>query len=145
MAIINLDQAPIKLNAIELQNVHASLGGIFDILSLHYNHSLLQEVYNIVGSADIIGNPIGLVNTLGTGFRDFFYEPAQGFVRGPISGGKGIIKGTGSLLKNTVKGTFNSVSKITNSFATGLTILSQDKEFIKNREQSNTQKPANVV
>ena len=36
------------------------------------------------------------------------------------SGGKGIIKGTGSLLKHTVKGTFNSVSKITNSFATDL-------------------------
>jgi len=31
----------------------------------------------VVGSVDFLGNPIGLVSTLGTGVKDFFFTPAQ--------------------------------------------------------------------
>lgn len=62
---------------------------------------------------------------------DFFYEPAQGLVTSPQAFGKGLAKvisltfpltykkGTASLVKNTVYGTFNSVSKITGALGKG--------------------------
>jgi Vacuolar-sorting-associated 13 protein, DH-like domain len=38
-------------------------------------------MYKILGSSDLIGNPSSLVSNLGTGVKDFFYEPAQGVVK----------------------------------------------------------------
>lgn len=74
---------------------------------------------------------------------DLFYEPAAGLVKGPLSAGKGVLKGTGSLIKNTVEGTFGTVSKITGSMATGLTMLTNDKETL--RERHAARKPKNVI
>lgn len=113
---------------------------------MHYHAQLTSELFSLIGHADILGNPIGLVNNLGTGFVDLFYEPAQGAIHGPISAGKGLIKGAGSLIKNTVQGTFGSVSKLTNSFATGLTVLTQDKEYLLERQKEKAKhRPRDVV
>jgi hypothetical protein len=30
---------------------------------------------------DLIGNPLSFVGSLGTGVKDFFYEPAQGLIK----------------------------------------------------------------
>jgi vacuolar protein sorting-associated protein 13A/C len=46
--------------------------------------------------------------------------PYDGFVQGPLEGGIGIVKGVGSLTKGVVSGTFNTVSKITGSVASGI-------------------------
>ena len=61
-----------------------------------------------MGSIDLFGNPIGLAKNIGTGLFDFFDKPIEGFVKGPLEGGYGIIKGTGSLFQNTFSGTLNS-------------------------------------
>lgn len=72
----------------------------------------LTEFYKILGSADFLGNPVGLLSNLGTGAKDFFVEPAKGIVQGPEAFGRGVAKGTSSLVKKTVFATFNSVSKV---------------------------------
>jgi vacuolar protein sorting-associated protein 13A/C len=35
--------------------------------------------------------------------------PKEGFIKGPLEGGIGIVKGAHSLVKNTVSGTFGTV------------------------------------
>jgi len=47
----------------------------------------------IVGSIDILGNPVGLFSGIGTGIFDLFEKPMKGFVQGPLEGGKGMIEG----------------------------------------------------
>ena len=47
----------------------------------------------------------------------------------------GLALGAGSLVKNTLEGTFNSVSKITGTLSTGVTNLCFDDEYIKKREK----------
>ena len=111
---------------------------------MHYRAQLASEIFTLIGHAEILGNPIGLFNNLGTGVMDFFYEPAQGLIKGPIGAGKGLIKGTGSLLKNTVQGTFGTVSKLANSLATGIT-LTQDREYLSGRQREKMNKPKNIV
>lgn len=46
----------------------------------------------MLGSADFLGNPVGLFNNIGTGFADFFYEPAAGLIQSPEAFGKGLAK-----------------------------------------------------
>jgi vacuolar protein sorting-associated protein 13A/C len=65
---------------------------------------------------------------------------------GAIQGGLGIIKGTGSLVKNTLIGTMGSVSKISSSVSKGLLVLSNDKDFIYKRDVDTIKKkPKNVL
>lgn len=42
----------------------------------------------MVGSVEFLGNPVGLINNLGTGVYDFFYQPAVGLVSSPEEFGK---------------------------------------------------------
>lgn len=90
-----------------------------------------------MGSFEFLGSPVNLVNNLGTGVYDFFYEPAKGITQSPLQFGKGVAKGVGSLAKNFSYGIFNTTSKVTGSIASGVASLSFDQEYIKKREEQN--------
>jgi len=49
----------------------------------------------IAGSVDLLGNPIGLVSSLGSGVYDLFYEPARGLVKSPKARWKSQRQGRG--------------------------------------------------
>ena len=144
MAITAIDSVPVKLYSAEMIDVFGTQGQISSVIWMHYRAQLASEIFTLIGHADILGNPIGLLNNLGTGVVDFFYEPAHGVIKGPIGVGKGLIKGTGSLLKNTLQGTFGTVSKLANSLATGIT-LTQDRDYLSGRQREKMNKPKNVV
>ena len=59
----------------------------------------------------------------------------KGFVKGPLEAGFGVVKGVGSLTKGVVSGTFNSVQKITGSLASGISALSMDDEYLRDRNR----------
>lgn len=146
MALGSIEEAPVKLYAVQLNQAFASEMRLKGSLKSHYKSQLYNEFYSLIGHSNILGNPIGLLNDLGTGVVDFFYEPAQGIVNGPISATQGLIKGTGSLIKNTVSGTFGTVSKITSGITTGLAALTQDSDYIAQRQKELAKyKPSNVV
>jgi len=55
-----------------------------------------------------------------------------------------LIVGAGSLVKNTLSGAFNSVSKVTGSLATGLSSITLDDEYLEDRERYNMEKPRHI-
>lgn len=102
----------------------------------HYKEGIKKNFFKIIGSAGLIGNPRKLVKTIGTGFSDFYN--GQGI--------KGKVIGTGSLLKNTIEGTFGSVQAITASVSKGMLLLSLDQDYLYRREELLlTEKPKNIV
>jgi len=117
--IINVDNAPIRVNGVELQNQLFTTQVLANTLLLHFKNQALQEIYKVVGSADMFGNPVGFVQSLGTGVIDFFYEPAKGITISPKEFVSGVGKGSFSLVKNTISGAFNTASKITGSIGSG--------------------------
>lgn len=146
MAITAIELAPVKLYSVEMNDVFGTQMQIMSGLLLHYKGQLASEIFSLIGHAEVLGNPIGLLNNLGTGFVDFFYEPAQGLINGPMSAGRGFIKGAGSLVKNTVQGTFGTVSKLTSGLAAGLTSVTQSREYFLERQRDKIRnKPRNVV
>lgn len=146
MAITAIESAPVKLYTVEMIDVFGTQWQILQALGIHYKTQLVSELFTLIGHAEILGNPIGLLNNLGTGVFDFFYEPALGIVQGPISAGKGLLKGTHSLVKNTVQGTFGTVSMLANTMARGFTAVTLDKEYQLERQRDKAKnKPKNVV
>jgi vacuolar protein sorting-associated protein 13A/C len=135
LALTTVEDAPISLNALKMDNVFGSSQELALILQEQYTARLKRNLFKILGSTALIGNPIMLANSLGTGVKDFFYKPVEGFVDGPLEGGYGIVKGAGSLLKNTVQGTFGSASNIFGSLSKGILVLASDKKYIERREE----------
>ena len=141
----NVTGAPMKLNALEIENVYGSEAVVKEQLQNHYTSNLKSNVIKLIGSTDLLGNPTDFVNTLGTGAKQFYYAPKEGFMKGPLQGSLGLIKGTGSLMAHTVGGAAGSVSKITNSLNRGFLVLSGDAEYRQKKEiQDIKHKPAGV-
>ncbi|KAF9431274.1 hypothetical protein BGZ94_003589 [Podila epigama] len=139
MAIGNIDNAPITLNALLLENVRASAPVLVDLLQRHYSQDFIYQLHMIVGSIEFLGNPVGLFNNLSSGVADFFYEPYQGFIMGdrPQDFGLGLARGTSSLLKKTVFGFSDSLAKISGSVGKGLSAATMDKAFQERRRMGS--------
>jgi vacuolar protein sorting-associated protein 13A/C len=114
-------------------------------LIAHYKKNMIMEVYKLVGSFNVIGNPLSLFSNIATGLQDLVEKPAEGFVKGPLELGKGIVGGAHSLAAHTVGGAINSVSKIVGTVSSGLALLAFDKGFEEMRERQRMRKPKNVV
>lgn len=115
------------------------------VMKEHYIQRLRKNVMVLVGSSSLLGNPINFYKTISTGVDDFWHKPADGFVKGPLEGGLGIIKGTGSLVQHTVSGTFGATSKVFSSISKGLLTITDDKEYINKRDETAIRKkPKNV-
>lgn len=98
----------------------------------------------MVGRSNFIGNPISFFNNISTGVTDFIEKPLKGIIQGPLEGGKGVLMGVGSLAKNTIEGTFGAFGKITGSVGSGIASMTQDNEYLREREKRNLKKVSNI-
>ena len=94
-------------------NIFSDFDSLYSKLYSFYKNELLVQIYKIIFNMDLIGNPLNLVEGMGTGIFEFFNEPRKGLLKGPEEFGIGIAKGTKSLVTNIVGGGFKSASKIT--------------------------------
>ncbi|KAI7403002.1 vacuolar protein sorting-associated protein 13 [Hortaea werneckii] len=139
MSIGNVNDAPIRYNALMLENARLSVGALINNVQSHYVQESLRQVHIVIGSADFLGNPVGLFNNISSGVADIFYEPYQGLVTDrPQDLGVGIAKGASSFVKKSVFGLSDSVSKFTGSISKGLAAASMDKEFQDARRMSRS-------
>ncbi|KAL2261106.1 hypothetical protein VTK26DRAFT_4694 [Humicola hyalothermophila] len=131
MALGNINDAPVRFNALMLENVRVSVPVLVQNVSNHYSQEALYQIHKILGSADFLGNPVGLFNNISSGFADIFYEPYQGLIMSdkPEDFGLGLARGAGSFFKKSVYGFSDSFSKFTGSFAKGLAAATMDKQF----------------
>ncbi|KAF4508140.1 hypothetical protein G6O67_004556 [Ophiocordyceps sinensis] len=131
MAIGNVNDAPIRFNALMLDNVRVSTPVLIQNISNHYSQEVMYQIHKILGSADFLGNPVGLFGNISSGVTDIFYEPYQGLILSdkPEEFGIGIARGAASFAKKTVFGFSDSFSKFTGSLGKGLAAASLDKQF----------------
>ena len=66
VTLANIDNTPIKLNALLMENVFSTQKQLMACISTHYARQIALELYKILGTADLIGNPIGLATNLAT-------------------------------------------------------------------------------
>ncbi|CZR58169.1 related to vacuolar protein sorting-associated protein VPS13 [Phialocephala subalpina] len=140
MAIGNINDAPVRLNALMLENARVSAGILIQNITNHYSQEALYQVHKVLGSADFLGNPVGLFNNMSSGVADLFYEPYQGFIMAdrPEQLGIGIAKGATSFVKKSVFGVSDSFSKFTGSIAKGLAEATMDKQFQDRRRMTRS-------
>ncbi|GHJ87556.1 hypothetical protein NliqN6_3958 [Naganishia liquefaciens] len=137
MAPGNINGAPLRLNALFLENARVTWPSLQERLVLYYQEQIISQLYRVLGSADFLGNPVGLLNNVSSGFTDIFYEPYQGIV---MHGGKelgvGLARGASSFAKKLTYGFSDSFSKVTGSIGKGISAAALDSEWQARRRMT---------
>lgn len=103
MAVGNINDAPLEMNALAIKDMRLSTTDLQNRIFYHYRQEVLRQLYRILGSADFIGNPVGLFTNVSSGVADIFYEPFQGVVmHGNRELGIGIAKVRSCFTPNTL-------------------------------------------
>lgn len=125
----NIDSAQVRLSAFLAKDLLMGKAELFARLSSHYVRQLLRKFYKVVGSAALLGNPVGLFESVGSGVKAFFYEPIQGLSKGPEEFFDGLGRGAKTFLLNTTYGIANSASKITGTIGNGLSAIAGTETY----------------
>jgi vacuolar protein sorting-associated protein 13A/C len=80
MTLGNINDAPLEMNALAIKDMRLTLPELQNRITYHYRQDVLRQLYRILGSADFIGNPVGLFTNVSSGVADIFYEPFNGVV-----------------------------------------------------------------
>ncbi|KAI6162193.1 vacuolar protein sorting-associated protein 13 [Pisolithus thermaeus] len=147
MTLGNVDNARLELNALVIQDVRLTPPELQSRIAYHYRQDVLRQLYRILGSANFIGNPVGLFTNVSSGVADIFYAPYHGVVmHGNKELGIGIAKGAASFVKKTVFGLSDSVTKFTSSVGKGLSAATFDSEYQAQRRVSQRRnRPRHVI
>ncbi|OMJ94539.1 hypothetical protein SteCoe_2326 [Stentor coeruleus] len=130
-AFTNISQAPMKFNEVLITHGFQTTANLTSVLLKNYTRQAILQIYKILGSSDLLGNPLGLIDKLGTGVFEFVAEPAKGMLKGPKAFASGVGKGVRSLVGGVVSGSFGSVSKITGSLYNVVREVSGDEPELK--------------
>ncbi|KAG6336571.1 hypothetical protein ID866_2509 [Astraeus odoratus] len=137
MTLGNVNNAPLELNALAIKDMRLTLPELQSRFAYHYRQDILRQLYRILGSADFIGNPVGLFTNVSSGVADIFYAPYNGIVmHGNKELGIGIAKGAASFVKKTVFGLSDSVTRFTSSVGKGLSAATFDTEYQAQRRMT---------
>ena len=128
----------LKLNEISFSNVFSDFNSLYGKLMSYYKLQILAQIYKIILNIDLLGNPLHLLEGLGTGIFQLFNEPRKGLLKGPEEFGLGITRGARALVSNVVGGGFNSVSKITGTLLNAtknLSSIGTEEEIVTKEEE----------
>lgn len=147
MTIGNVNDAGLEMNALAIKDMRLTMPELQNRVLYHYRQDILRQLYRILGSADFIGNPVGLFNNVSSGVADIFYEPFYGAVmRGNKDLGIGLAKGAASFVKKTVFGLSDSMTKFTSSIGKGLSAATFDSEYqARRRLNQRRNKPRHAI
>jgi hypothetical protein len=127
----SVERSPLRFAPLRLRGFRASRSNLASVVIEHFKHQLYLETKTLMGSAEAIGNPIGLINSVSIGVNDLIREP--------------MADGAKSFLRNTTFGVFNSMSKLAATSAQTLSVLTEDPEYISDRTAFNRKnRPSHV-
>ena len=142
-SFVRISESPLKFNERIIENIYMRTNEITNTIMKSYINESIFQIYKILGSSDLIGNPVQLIEKIGTGFFEFVNEPRKGLLKGPTQFTKGLARGFAGLLNGIVGGAFDSVSKISGtlySFVQNLT--GENKDLILDDDDNE---PSNIL
>jgi len=119
----------VRLPGKALTHVFESPSEIIENIRKFYVNETLKQIYKIVGSLDLVGNPTMLVSSFVSGVRDLVVAPSMAFLKTPTDPsrvGLGVAQGTLSLVSYSVSGFFGVLAKVSARAGQGVAILSLD-------------------
>lgn len=86
-SLVDVEDAQIRLDAFVVPHLFAFRQQWIEAVGRHYFQQLVTQVYKVIGSIDMLGNPVGVFNYIGSGLSDFIMEPAKGMRESSVPAG----------------------------------------------------------
>ncbi|RLN94634.1 hypothetical protein BBJ28_00016480 [Nothophytophthora sp. Chile5] len=120
-SLTKIANAPFQLKALHIHNSFVQPDALATRLVSHYQSEALRQAYVILGSVDVLGNPMIAWKNLRSGFQDFISEPAHGLTqRSPQAFAFGVGRGSLSLVRASVYTVLDFNTRILTAFSLGL-------------------------
>lgn len=132
--VADIDATKISLSSFAIDSYFASMSDLVSRLISFYLPQVTKQVLKIIGSANLIGNPVGLVEDVSSGIKAFI-DPLKDKDTALTDKdmNKRLEEGGKTLLRNTTKGVFNTASKITGTVGNGVASLTFNKHYKEQR------------
>ena len=108
--LVPLENARLSFSALEHRDLSISWKHLLDILTRHYLSQAKRQALKILGSADVLGNPLGLLVDVSEGWTSFVEQ-----------------RSVAGLMKNVAEGLRTSTAKMSNELGR-LAVTSMDEE-----------------
>jgi len=129
----SIADAPLIFTSFVVSHAFESPQTLLGIISAHYSSQLSSQILTILGSLVILKAPADILSNVGTGIKDFFYEPINGLVHGPAEFLEGLESGTSSLARGVFTGLVRGTASVTELVSHNLANLTSDDVFIDER------------
>ncbi|EQC52983.1 hypothetical protein SJAG_16459 [Schizosaccharomyces japonicus yFS275] len=116
----NISNAPLVLNAMELQNARVSAGELGNRVQTYYKQQMVSKFPKMLGYSDAFGNPLGLFNTFASTISD-----ADTLYNGD------------RVVRKAVSGFTDSVSKWTGNLSKNISVYTQKKSDKRSQRKVN--------
>ncbi|RHY34495.1 hypothetical protein DYB32_000921 [Aphanomyces invadans] len=110
--LTKIHNAPLHWRALRWQHMFVPRETMLNQMSLHYQHEAYRQAYVLLGSVDVLGNPVKVWQNLRGGLASFVWEP--------VPFGFGLIKGTSLLFRAFVYAVLDFNTRIASSMLLGL-------------------------
>ena len=138
-ALGRISNCPLKFKEQIIEKVYMSWYDLsWKIINPYITQGIVQ-IYKILGSLDIIGNPVNLINNITEGVSEFVLEPGKGMKKRNVGLGigGGIAKGIGGLASGVVGGAFDSLQRISTTLLVSVqTIAGRERKDILFEEEN---------
>lgn len=132
---VAVDETPLSLAPFEFAPVYTTPSVLIQRLLYHYATSALFKAGWVLGSLELLGNPAGLVRSVGQGVSDLFYLPYDGLTRGPGAFVTGMTRGMSSLIRHLSTGTLTSITHLASSMSRNMDRLCMDETYRRMQEE----------
>jgi len=130
LKVPTIDGAPVQWDAFKLTHFFSDYQVAVKLMKKHYSTELFLGLHKILGSLDILGNPMSLFRRVQEGLSDFVVPPKNGRKRNTLEVGKGLARGTAALFSNTIGGVAVCAGKITGGLGTDIYVINKILTYI---------------
>ena len=127
-SLANIDHAPIRLPTFAHEYLFDANSVLASRLASHFIGYGLVQVYKVLGSSELVGNPVALLSNVGRDVKALLYDPAQGLLEAPsLMIARDFAENAVSLLRNTSIGIVESATKVIETVSKTIKKLNLDE------------------
>ncbi|WOK94697.1 hypothetical protein Cni_G03402 [Canna indica] len=136
MALVDVEDVPVYFPQLTLAHLIASPESIQEIVTRHYMRQLFHEMYKVLGSAGVIGNPMGFARNVGLGIKDFLSHSGKGILQQSPGGLlTSIAHGSRGLLNSTIYAISSATSQFSKAAHKGIVAFTFDQQSASELEE----------
>ena len=129
LALTSIEATEIRISGYRMKNLLQPRTQFFKSVASHYKANAIRELYKIVGSVELLGNPAMLIGSLRAGFKEMFFDPMVVLFKKPKDFISAIKQGAVGLIRHTFYGLFKSAGTFTKGIGKAITSFTFDSKF----------------